>query len=87
MFSDFWEDGNYFLRECGFLLWRAKLEELLYHIIPKDVGHQGIGGGENFLENELLLAGRGAFQLLLDESRAVLVLAELHYVVGEIAQL
>ena len=39
------------------------------------------------MEHELLLGGGGSLQLLLDEPGAVLVLGELHNVVGDLPQL
>ena len=73
--------------QLGFLLCRAELEEFLDDVITKDVRHQTVGGGEDLLEHQLLLSGSGPLQLLLDEPGAVLVLAELHDVVGEVSQL
>lgn len=59
---------TYLLSKGGFLFRGAVLEELLDNIIPENVGHERIRGGEDLLEHELLLAGGGAFQFLLDES-------------------
>ena len=73
--------------QLGFLLWRSELEELLNDVVAEDVRHQTVGGGEDLLEDQLLLCGGGSLQLLLDEPGAVLVLAELHDVVGEVPEL
>ena len=70
-----------------FLFSCTELEELLYDVISKNIGHKVVGGGENLLEYELLLGGRGALQLLLDEPGTVLVLGELNDVVGDLPQL
>ena len=70
------------------LLIRApKLEELLDDIVAEHVGHQAVGRGQDLLEDQLLLGGSSSLQFLLDESGAVLVLAELYNVVGKISQL
>ena len=83
-----WDDTHYHLvHQLGFLLWRSELKEFLDDVVPKDVRHQTVGGGEDLLEHQLLLSGSGSLQLLLDEPGAVLVLAELHDVVGEVSQL
>ena len=83
-----WDDTHYHLvHQLGLLLWRSELKEFLDDVVPKHVRHQTVGGGEDLLEDQLLLGGRGSLQLLLDEPGAVLVLAELHDVVGEVSQL
>lgn len=73
--------------QLGLLLCRAKLKELLDHIVAKHVGHELVGSDENLLEDELLLPRSSSLQLLLDEPRAMLVLRELHHVVGQLSQL
>ena len=73
--------------EVLFLFAIAKLEELLNDVIAKHVRHQIVGGGQDFVEDHLFLGGRGTFQLLLDETRAVLVLRELHDMVSQVTQL
>ena len=83
-----WDDTHYHLiDQLGLLLWRSELKEFLDDVVPKDVRHQTVGGGKDLLEDQLLLGGRCSLQLLLDEPGAVLVLAELHDVVGEVSQL
>ena len=72
--------------QLGFLLCRAELKEFLDDVITKDVRHQTVGGGEDLLEHQLLLSGRGPLQLLLDEPGAVLVLGELEDVAREVAE-
>ena len=71
----------------GFLFAGSELEELLDDVVAEHVGHEAVGGGEDLLEHELLLGGRGSLQLLLDKPGAVLVLGELHNVVGDLPQL
>ena len=83
-----WDDTHYHLiDQLGLLLWRSELKEFLDDVVPKDVRHQTVGGGKDLLEDQLLLGGRCSLQLLLDEPGAVLVLAELHDVVGEVPEL
>ena len=78
---------SHLVHQLGFLLGGSELEELLDDVVTEDVRHQTVGGGEDLLEHQLLLSGRGPLQLLLDEPGAVLVLAELHDVVGQVSQL
>ena len=66
--------------ELRLLVRRAELEELLYDVVAEDVGHEGVRRRRDLLKDERLLRRRGALQLLLDEPRAVLVLAELDHV-------
>merc|ERR1719239_45316 len=53
--------------QLGLLLCRAKLKELLDHVVAKHVGHQLVGSNENLLEDKLLLPRSSSLQLLLDE--------------------
>lgn len=78
---------THLLGEGRFLIWSAELEELLDDVVAEDIGHQWVRRGENFLKNELLFAGRGPLKFLLDEAGPVLVLAELDYVVRQVAEL
>ena len=71
----------------GFLVCGSEFEELLNDIVAEDVSHETVGSGEDLLEHELLLRGRGSLQLLLDEPRAMLVLAKLHDMVSYLSQL
>jgi hypothetical protein len=66
------------------LLLVAMLEELLNHVVAKDVGHQLQGIWKNFAKQLLLLVAIGRFQLLLNEPRAMLVAAKLNHVVVDI---
>lgn len=75
------------LSQSGLLFRGAELEELLNDVVSENISHEVVRGGENFGENELLLSNCSAFQLLLDEARSVLVLGELHDVIGEIPEL
>ena len=52
------------------------LEELLNHVVAKDIGHQLDGVGLYFSEHLVFLITVGRFQLLLYKARAVLVPAE-----------
>jgi hypothetical protein len=71
-----------------FLLKLASVfEKLLYHVVAKDVLHQLEGIGFNLSEDLLLLIAISGLQLLLDESRAVLVPAELDGVVIDVSEL
>ena len=69
------------------LLSGAELEELLDHVVAEDIGHQLVGGHQDLLEDELLLSRGGTLQLLLNKPGAVLVLRELHHMVGQLPQL
>jgi hypothetical protein len=80
-------DRYYLLGEGRLLLRSAELEELLDDVIAKDVGHEGVSGREDLLEHKLLLVGRGSLQFLLNETRSVLILAELHYVISQVTKL
>ena len=68
------------MNKLAFLFRRSVLEELLYDVVAEDVGHEGVRARRDLLKDEALLLRRGALQLLLDEARAVLVLAELDHV-------
>ena len=78
---------SYLVDKLRFLVCGSKFKELLDDVVTKDVGHETVGGREDLLEDELLLAGRSSLQLLLNEPGAVLVLAELHDVIGQVSQL
>ena len=52
------------------------LKELLDDIVAKHVRHQLDSVGLNFLEDTLLLVTVGSLELLLNETRAVLIAAE-----------
>ena len=69
------------------LVCRAKFEKLLNNIVAEDISHETVSCRQDFLKDQLFLCGGGALQLLLDEAGAVLVLAELHYMVGKVTQL
>ena len=60
------------------------LEELLYHVVAKDVRHQLQGVWLDLIKDHLLLFARRSFQLLLDEARAMLVTAELDGVANNV---
>lgn len=57
------------------------LEELLNHIITKDIGHQLNGIGVKFTEDLVFFIAVGSLELLLDESGAMLITTEFDYVV------
>lgn len=65
----------------------AMLEQLLYHIISKHIGHQLQTVRLDFSENLLLLITVGSFKLLLDEPRTVLITTELDNMVIDILEL
>lgn len=67
------------------MLGRAEFEEFLDDVITEDVGHEAVSGGYDLRKDELFFGDRSSFQLLLDETRAVLVLRELDDVVLNIA--
>ena len=73
--------------EGRLLLRRSILEELLYDVISEYVRHEAVGGREDLVEDGLLVVGRGALQLLLDEARSVLILGEFDHVAGQLAKL
>ena len=79
--------GSQLAHQLGLLLGRAKLKELLDHIVAKHVSHELVRSNENLLEDELLLPWGSPLQLLLDKPGAMLVLRELHHVVGQLSQL
>jgi len=68
------------------LLGRAVLEELLQHVVAEDVNHKRVGHGQNLLKHELLLGVIANLKALLDEARAVLVLAKGHNVPLHVSQ-
>ena len=72
--------------ELAFVLVHPVLEELLYDVVAEDVGHERQGPREDLREDLLLLRRRRLLQLLLDEPGAVLVLAELHHVPGQLGE-
>ena len=77
----------YLLYKLTFLFRRAVLEELLYDVVPEDICHEWVGGGDDLLEDQLLVGRVGPLQLLLDETRPVLVLGKLDHVVGQVSEL
>ena len=79
--------GSQLAHQLGLLLGRAKLKELLDHIVAKHVSHELVRSNENLLEDKLLLSRGSPLQLLLDKPGAMLVLRELHHVVGQLSQL
>jgi hypothetical protein len=58
------------------MVWTSILKKLLNNIVAEDISHQGKSRGQNLFENKLFVSIIRHFQSLLDESRAVLVLAE-----------
>ena len=52
-----------------FLIRRAKLEELLDDVVAKHVGHQAVGGGQDFTEYHRFLGGCSSLQFLLDKPK------------------
>lgn len=54
----------------------AVLEKLLDNIISKNISHQLKRVLTNFAENNLFLVAVGGFELLLDETRTMLVTTE-----------
>lgn len=71
-----------------FLLKLASVfKKFLYHVVAKDVLHQLEGVGFNLSEDLLLLIAISGLQLLLDESRAMLIPAELDGVVVDVSEL
>lgn len=61
------------LGESAHLLLVAVLEHLLNDVVAKDVRHELVGVGHDFFEHLGAFLGRGSFQLVLDEARAMLV--------------
>lgn len=59
----------------------------LNDVVAEHVGHERVRGGQDLAKDHLLLLGRGALELLLNEPRAVLVHAELDEVSDDVAQL
>lgn len=57
------------------------LKQFLNHVVAKHIGHQLQAVRLNFTEHLFLLIAVGGFQLLLDESRSVLVTTEFNHVV------
>mmetsp|Transcript_10119 Transcript_10119/g.17567 ORF Transcript_10119/g.17567 Transcript_10119/m.17567 type:complete len:437 (+) Transcript_10119:1265-2575(+) len=64
----------------------AVLEQLLQHVVAKDIGHQTLRGGDDLVKDQLLVDVAAHLQALLDETAAVLVLAERHHVAQQVAQ-
>lgn len=62
------------------------LKELLNHVITEYIFHQYGGVGLDFSENLVLLIAVGRLKLLLDESRPMLVTAELDNVAVDVLQ-
>lgn len=56
---------------------RPVLKKLLDDIVAKNIGGEVDCLGKDFLKNQFAVVVRGAFQLLLDKARAVLVAAKL----------
>lgn len=73
--------------QLGSLLLCAVFEELLNDVISEHVRHQTVSRSDNLVEHQLLLGRCRAFQLLLNESRTMLILRELDDVVGEVTEL
>lgn len=65
--------------------WKSLLEPYLNDVVAEDVGHQLRRIGKNLFEDHVLLGVRGAFELLLNESRAVLIHGELGEVSDDVA--
>ena len=62
----FWD--VHLIHQLRLLVASSKLKELLNHVVAKHVRHQAVRRGQDLLEDQLLLLGRGSLQLLLDES-------------------
>lgn len=76
------------IRQGGLLNLRSILEQFLDDIITENVLDELESVmGNNLVEDDLLLVTSGGFQLLLDETRAVLIPAELDDVSKNIPQL
>lgn len=65
----------------------AMLEELLNHVVAKDVMHQLQSRTVQFMKDTLLVVTVGILQLGLDETRPVLIAGEFHDVPMDILQL
>ena len=68
------------LHECGeklLVVLCTEFKELLDHVVSKNVGHEGESDWVDFFKHELLVFERAGFETLLNETRAVLVRAEL----------
>ena len=50
-----------------FLFGGSELKELLDDVVPEDVGHKAVGGGEDLTEHHYFLSRGGTLKLLLDE--------------------
>lgn len=59
-------------------------KEFLDHVITKDIGHQLNSVGEQLSEDLILLVAVGCLELLLNESRTVLVTTELNNVIVDV---
>lgn len=75
------------LRKDPLLRLVAVIEELLHHIVSEDILHQLHRIRLDLSEDLVLLVAIRSLQLLLNESRTVLVAAELDYVVVDIPEL
>lgn len=69
------------------LLRSAMFKELLDDIVAKDVDHQRQGVREDLGKHELLVGHVGSLELLLDEARTMLVLAELDNVTDNVLEM
>ena len=63
------------------------LEQLLNHVVAKDIGHQLQAVRLNLAEDLFFFVTVGSLQLLLNEAGAVLITTELHNVVVDVLQL
>lgn len=62
----------------------AVLEELLDHVVAKNICHQLDRIWVKLPKNLIFLITIGCFELLLDEARTVLITAELNYIVVDV---
>lgn len=65
------------LGEGSPLVFVAVFKELLNDIVAKDVGHELEGAGDDLVKDKSTLLVGGRLELVLDETRAVLVAGEL----------
>jgi len=76
------------IRQSGLLNLRSVLEQFLDHVVSKNVLNELEGVvGNDLVEDDLLLIAGGGLELLLDETRAVLVPTKLDDVSKDIPQL
>ena len=69
------------IRQHRLLLLGSMLEELLDHVVTEDIGHELQRIGLQLPEDLLLFVAVGRLKLLLDETRPVLIAAELDDVI------